>query len=476
MKLQGYIFGVLLLVLVACQDDDTPVNNDITDPVSPIEMVWYENPGAAFPLKASIFQDDLQLSVLMHTSDSEVQTTLSGFYVYDSESNVESVILLDEFGEPTFVYSIDPFTGEKNGEVLEFERIDAESFYVRIYHYDWDNRLGTLLNESKITSRGTGYDEEIIFESAAAAQLNALSGKQQIAFPHPLPRLEKMANSSRQLLKTDNESVDEALTIFIDAFHQFINSEVVSWMNYSRNAGAVILGAGTVGGLTPAIAGGAALIAVSSVVKTVVSDQFFNFLDNFQTNYHNLQEQTNALGSDVLSWVTDPLEELSSIRWSNPRIDQSFVSTLVSWYNANQIMVYQSDLDDLPDSNGVLQIGLSWNTNLTDIDLWVTDPHGETIKFSNPYSSSGGYLDRDDVDGFGPENIYWLSDVPDGTYIVAVHYYGCENASCPETDFTVGVVNGLGFQENRTGTLSQLDGFVQVMSFNYSNRTIELLD
>lgn len=69
---------------------------------------------------------------------------------------------------------------------------------------------------------------------------------------------------------------------------------------------------------------------------------------------------------------------------------------------------------------GSLQISLSWNTP-TDQDLHVIDPFGELIYFSNPSSISGGQLDRDDVDGFGPENIFWLDDAPDGEYLVSVN-------------------------------------------------------
>lgn len=71
---------------------------------------------------------------------------------------------------------------------------------------------------------------------------------------------------------------------------------------------------------------------------------------------------------------------------------------------------------------GSLQITLSW-TNGTDQDLHVTDPSGEIIYYANKTSSTGGQLDRDDTDGYGPENIYWLQNAPDGEYKVQVHDY-----------------------------------------------------
>ena len=71
---------------------------------------------------------------------------------------------------------------------------------------------------------------------------------------------------------------------------------------------------------------------------------------------------------------------------------------------------------------GALQISLSWNTS-TDQDLHVTDPDGTLIYYRSPSSPSGGELDRDDLDGYGPENIFWTSNALDGAYTVEVHDY-----------------------------------------------------
>ncbi len=76
-------------------------------------------------------------------------------------------------------------------------------------------------------------------------------------------------------------------------------------------------------------------------------------------------------------------------------------------------------VDVLRLGTGALQISLSWN-NGSDQDLYVTDPSGEIISYTNTSSNSGGVLDRDDTDGYGPENIFWLSTAPDGNYSVRV--------------------------------------------------------
>jgi hypothetical protein len=73
--------------------------------------------------------------------------------------------------------------------------------------------------------------------------------------------------------------------------------------------------------------------------------------------------------------------------------------------------------------SGDVQITLTWD-NESDVDLWVTDPSGEKIYFDHPYSRSGGQLDVDDRNGFGPENIFWpTGEAPSGEYRVQVHHY-----------------------------------------------------
>jgi uncharacterized protein YfaP (DUF2135 family) len=73
---------------------------------------------------------------------------------------------------------------------------------------------------------------------------------------------------------------------------------------------------------------------------------------------------------------------------------------------------------------------LTWNRDRTDVDLYVTQPDGETAWYSDKDTSIGGRLDVDNTHGFGPEN-YFLSaaegdTVPPGAYTFRVHYYNDE--------------------------------------------------
>jgi murein DD-endopeptidase MepM/ murein hydrolase activator NlpD len=70
-----------------------------------------------------------------------------------------------------------------------------------------------------------------------------------------------------------------------------------------------------------------------------------------------------------------------------------------------------------------LRVRLTWDTAGTDVDLHVTDSLGRHAFYANRTAIPGGTLDRDDVDGFGPET-FTLAQRADGvTYAVSVHYY-----------------------------------------------------
>jgi uncharacterized protein YfaP (DUF2135 family) len=85
--------------------------------------------------------------------------------------------------------------------------------------------------------------------------------------------------------------------------------------------------------------------------------------------------------------------------------------------------------------SGSIQITLWWQTG-ADIDMYVTDPTGETISYSHRNASSGGQLDRDArgacTNNETTENVYWNSpNPPSGAYRVEAHYYSECNGAGP---------------------------------------------
>ena len=68
---------------------------------------------------------------------------------------------------------------------------------------------------------------------------------------------------------------------------------------------------------------------------------------------------------------------------------------------------------------------LEWNTDETDMDLWVDEPTGEQAIYSNPTTEIGGRLSNDMTDGFGPEE-YLLRRAPNGEYVLQVNVYASD--------------------------------------------------
>jgi hypothetical protein len=76
---------------------------------------------------------------------------------------------------------------------------------------------------------------------------------------------------------------------------------------------------------------------------------------------------------------------------------------------------------------GYLACALTWSRP-GDGDIVVTTPNNRTIYYHNkgPTNTDGGILDRDDLVGTGPENVYWPisgSLPPTGTYYICFEPY-----------------------------------------------------
>ena len=97
-------------------------------------------------------------------------------------------------------------------------------------------------------------------------------------------------------------------------------------------------------------------------------------------------------------------------------------------------------------------VTLTWETDQTDLDLYVIDPTGDYSCYYHMPTLDGGELDRDDVDGFGPEhwtltyndNVRWGQD-----YKVRVHYFRNEGIV---SNFTVTIVTNEGTVNERVNS------------------------
>jgi len=140
--------------------------------------------------------------------------------------------------------------------------------------------------------------------------------------------------------------------------------------------------------------------------------------------------------------------------------DLNTCSGMLTSLNTTLLNTSKSDIESKSDAISVtegaldtgfgdVQVTLTWDT-ATDQDLWVTDPEGEVIYYGNSTSDTGGELDRDDVDGYGPENVFWESGTaPTGEYKVEVDYF----SGSPVTNYTV-LVQAFGSVSTFTGQIS----------------------
>lgn len=70
-----------------------------------------------------------------------------------------------------------------------------------------------------------------------------------------------------------------------------------------------------------------------------------------------------------------------------------------------------------------LRVVMTWDADMTDMDLHVVEPSGEEACYSHNRTSIGGLVTRDFTQGYGPE-AYQLRKAIAGTYRVKTKYYG----------------------------------------------------
>ena len=97
------------------------------------------------------------------------------------------------------------------------------------------------------------------------------------------------------------------------------------------------------------------------------------------------------------------------------------------------------------------QFTLLWDST-ADLDIHVIEPGGKEIYWNDRKGRQGGELDVDNVDGYGPENVYWLTKAEDGSNVPGpgppgeyrwfVHYYGGNNGVPTNTRWKVRIKHG----------------------------------
>ncbi len=183
--------------------------------------------------------------------------------------------------------------------------------------------------------------------------------------------------------------------------------------------------------------GGQRLMLPLTVETTVYAD---DGTEIERSSYQKVKfEVVKGEGSVEQSIVgTESNSKLASTYWtlgeSGDQQVKAVVIDMVTGVEISEPVYFTANLREEAD----LTIRLDWNklSGNTDIDLHVTDPYGEEIAFYHMSSASGGWLDRDDVIGPGPEHICWTK-APSGAYLVQVHYYGSESHAVTNYSVTI---------------------------------------
>ena len=100
------------------------------------------------------------------------------------------------------------------------------------------------------------------------------------------------------------------------------------------------------------------------------------------------------------------LNEINGLIQRYPRINYSFI---------DKRLVKKEPVD--------IRVVLTWDTDNTDMDLWVTDPDSEKCFYQNKLTRLGGKISNDFTGGYGPEE-FMIKKAVHGTYNVQVNYYG----------------------------------------------------
>jgi len=102
--------------------------------------------------------------------------------------------------------------------------------------------------------------------------------------------------------------------------------------------------------------------------------------------------------------------------------------------DAAQVQQLSREIEQLGIHGGVendIKVFLSWDTDRTDIDLWVKTPGGDTVNYQHRVGSENEQLFDDVTTGYGPES-FTAKRAADGVYTVTVDYFGARPGAFKE--------------------------------------------
>jgi hypothetical protein len=145
------------------------------------------------------------------------------------------------------------------------------------------------------------------------------------------------------------------------------------------------------------------------------------------------------------------------------RIDGGELETSVPEFAAARRDTLRQEIGD---ASIDLVVTMQWNTDRTDVDLYVVEPSGEVCSYENTRTASGGHITDDVTEGFGPE-MYALPNARAGKYVVKVSYFNSDtNRTSVRTKVYVTVYKHFGTAQEQVRrhvlTLSRAKEMVEV--------------
>jgi len=118
-----------------------------------------------------------------------------------------------------------------------------------------------------------------------------------------------------------------------------------------------------------------------------------------------------------------------------------------------------------------LRVSMTWNTDATDVDLWVIEPDGTKCFYSHNKTKNGGDLSQDMTQGYGPER-FQAKKAMKGEYKIMAHYFAVNpNLIGGESTVSVTVTRNAGTAlevvERHTVILKKHNDAVEVCKVNF---------
>ena len=120
------------------------------------------------------------------------------------------------------------------------------------------------------------------------------------------------------------------------------------------------------------------------------------------------------------------LEHVLTVKWHRWRDFNGIELVALEEYNSIQKKL-PGHPHVLPQAQQVLdadlRVVISWDSDMTDIDLHILEPDGSDVYYRNRDSKSGGHLSKDMTRGLGPE-VYFIRRAQLGSYKLKCRFYG----------------------------------------------------